>query len=159
MTAPSDSNEDGNLYSFELSQMKLNAQLVVLSGCNTGYGLLRNSEGLISIARSFFYTGVRTVVYTLWPIADQAGSKLIGNFYQGLRHRQTLDIAMRTAKLNYLEMTDPVKAHPFYWAGYAIVGKTDPVPIARPYLWAEILFSSLVIIILLSFFLYRKIKA
>jgi len=157
MTAPSDSNEDGNLYSYELSQMELDAQLVVLSGCNTGYGLLRNSEGLISIARSFFYTGVRSVVYTLWPIADQAGSYLISNFYQGLRHRQTLDIAMRKAKLSYLEMTDPVKAHPFYWAGYAIVGKTDPVPLARPYLWVEIL-SSLVILILLSFLLYRKVK-
>jgi hypothetical protein len=64
---------------------------------------------------------------------------------------------MRKAKLSYLEMTDPVKAHPFYWAGYAIVGKTDPVPLTRPYLWVEIL-SSLVILILLSFLLYRKVK-
>ena len=53
--------------------MKLNAQLVMLSGCNTGYGLLRRSEGLISIARSFFYTGVRTIGYTLWPVADNTG--------------------------------------------------------------------------------------
>jgi CHAT domain-containing protein len=77
MTTPSDSNEDGNLYSYELMQMKLDAQLVVLSGCNTGYGLLRNCEGLVSLARSFFYTGVRTVALTLWPVADQAGSRLV----------------------------------------------------------------------------------
>jgi CHAT domain-containing protein len=157
MTAPADSNEDGNLYSYELMQMDLDAQLVVLSGCNTGYGLLRNSEGLVSIARSFFYTGVRTVAYTIWPVADQAGSSLVKFFYQGLRHRQTLDNALQEAKLSFLEKAEPVKAHPFYWAGYVIVGKTAPVPMIRIYTWLILTIPA--VIIILVFFLYRRFRA
>jgi CHAT domain-containing protein len=158
MTAPSDSASDGYLYAYELRQMKLNAQLVVLSGCNTGFGKLRLSEGLVSLARSFFYTGVRTMAFTLWPVADNAGSRLISSFYSELRrHRFTLDNAMREAKLDFLKKTDPVKAHPFYWAGYVIVGKEDPVPLGRPYLWPGIILASLLITVL-SVLLYRKFR-
>jgi CHAT domain-containing protein len=158
MTAPADSGEDGNLYAYELSQMDLNAQLVVLSGCNTGFGLLRKSEGLISIARSFFYTGVRTVMYTLWPVADEAGATLIVNFYKELKHRQRLDDALRVSKLNFLKNADPVKAHPFYWAGYVIVGKTDKVQLTEFPAWSKIVLAIL-LTLTLSTFVYRKFRA
>jgi CHAT domain-containing protein len=156
MTAPADSTGEGSLYSYELTQMELDAQLVVLSGCSTGFGLLRNCEGLVSLARSFFYTGVRTVAMTLWPVADQSGSQLMSDFYKGLRKRQTLDQSMKEAKLNFLQSADPVKAHPFYWAGYIIVGKTDPVSVKKyP---AAILALPVAGIILFIYLLYRKIR-
>jgi CHAT domain-containing protein len=157
MTAPDDSSEDGYLYAYELSQMKLKAQLVVLSGCNTGYGRLRKSEGLVSLARSFFYTGVRTVAYTLWPVADNAGSTLTGSFYREIRHHQTLDRALRNAKLEFLEHADPVKAHPFYWAGYVIVGKTDCVGLSK-YGRLPVIFGISALVALLLYFLYRKFR-
>jgi|WetSurSiteA1Bulk_404760.scaffolds.fasta_scaffold00196_4 CHAT domain-containing protein len=156
MSAPADSADDGCLYSFEIMQMDLNAQLVVLSGCNTGYGMLRNSEGLISIARSFFYTGVRTVAFTLWQVADQAGSALISDFYKEIRHRKSLDLAMRTAKLRYLDRADPVMAHPFYWAGYVLIGKTDSLAIRRTFLWIIIFGVPLATIFIIYY--YRKIR-
>jgi hypothetical protein len=155
MTSPSDSVDDGYLYSYEISQLNLNAQLVVLSGCNTGFGVLRKSEGLISIARSFFYTGVRTVMYTLWPVADDAGAAIISSFYKGLKHHNRPDDALRESKLKFLENADPVKAHPFFWAGYVIVGKTNHVHLSRYGLWPEIILISL-IVAMISFFLYRK---
>ncbi len=158
MTAPSDTTEDGNLYSYEISQMKLQAQLVVLSGCNTGYGLLRRSEGLVSIARSFLYTGIRTVAFTLWPVADRAGSNLVSSFYKALRSRSTLDKALRKAKLSILEEADPVMAHPYYWAGYIVAGNTDAVPVFRLSFWIIIFISSVAMVFLLVF-LYRKINA
>jgi CHAT domain-containing protein len=156
MTATADSTGEGNLYSYELTQMELDAQLVVLSGCSTGFGLLRNCEGLVSLARSFFYTGVRTVVLTLWPVADQSGSQLVSEFYKGLRKQQTLDQSMKDAKLNFLQSADPVKAHPFYWAGYIIVGKTDPVPLKK-YPVAMLVLPAAVLI-LFFYLLYRKIR-
>jgi CHAT domain-containing protein len=157
MTAPADTIEDGCLYSYEITQMKLNAQLVVLSGCNTGYGIMRKNEGLISIARSFFYTGVRTVTYTLWPVADGTGALIISEFYKELRHRHRLDDALRNSKLKFLEEADPVKAHPFYWAGYVVVGKTDSVTLQK---YNPLLKGGLasLILILLSACLYKKLK-
>jgi len=131
MTAPHDTSEDGFLYSYELMQMNLNAQLVVLSGCNTGFGVLRYSEGLISIARSFFYTGVRTVAYTLWQLPDEAGAFIIENFYKLIKRRNKPEDALRESKLEFLSNTDAVKSHPFYWASYVIVGKSDQVSLVR----------------------------
>jgi CHAT domain-containing protein len=131
MTAPPDTSEDGFLYSYELMQMNLNAQLVVLSGCNTGFGVLRYSEGLISIARSFFYTGVRTVAYTLWQLPDEAGAFIIENFYKLIKRRNKPEDALRESKLEFLSNTDAVKSHPFYWASYVIVGKSDQVSLVR----------------------------
>jgi CHAT domain-containing protein len=127
MSSPKDSQASSKLYSYEIMQMNLKAQLVVLSGCNTGYGILMQSEGLISIARSFFYAGVRTAVYTLWPVADKAGSKLMVTFYQEICKGQDTDVSMQKAKIKYLEEADPLKNHPFYWSGYLLVGKSDPV--------------------------------
>jgi CHAT domain-containing protein len=137
--------------------MKFNAQLVVLSGCNTGFGKLRFSEGLVSLARSFFYTGVRTVAFTLWPVADNAGSDLVSLFYKGLGHRQTLDVALRNAKLTFLDHADPVKVHPFYWANYIVVGRTDEVPLRKFPLSPLALLAS-VLAIIMAVFLYRKFK-
>ncbi len=157
MTAPDDSAEDGFLHASEISLMNLKAQLVVLSGCNTGFGLLLKSEGLISIARSFFYTGVRSMAYTLWPVADKAGSDLTIRFYKEIRRHKTLDCALRDAKLKFLEDADPLKSHPFYWAGYVIVGKTNSVPLTRFPLWPKIMLAS-VLAAILAWFIYRKVS-
>ncbi|HLO60730.1 MAG TPA: CHAT domain-containing protein [Bacteroidales bacterium] len=126
-----DTTDDGRLYSYEINESQLNAHLVVLSGCSTGYGRLMFSEGLVSLARSFFYTGVRTVVFTLWNIADDAGSKISTGFYGQMSEHQSLDIAMRNAKLEYLENADPLKSHPYYWAGYIVLGRTQSIELHK----------------------------
>jgi CHAT domain-containing protein len=153
-----DSINEGYLYSFELRQMKLNAQLVVLSGCNTGYGKLRISEGLVSLSRSLFYTNVRTVAFTLWSVADNSGSILVTNFYKGLYKKQLLDIAMRNAKLDFLKNTDPVRTHPYYWANFMVVGKTENIPVHPPFnrIWFVLLS---LIGATTAVFLFRKFRA
>jgi CHAT domain-containing protein len=144
MNSPSDSTEDGLLHAYELRQLQLNAQLVVLSGCSTGFGKLSLNEGLISLARSFFYAGVRTVAFTLWPVADHAGAKLTEKFYRGLKDRQTLDVAMRNAKLDYIRHADPINSHPYYWANYVIAGNADTVPFNKSPVRAGIILIGLV---------------
>jgi len=157
MTPTADSAGDGRLYSFEISQMDLSAQLVVLSGCNTGIGKLLNGEGLISLARSFFYTGVRTVTYTLWPVADKASSSLTGSFYAGMKRDKPLDEALRTAKLTFLDHADPVKSHPYYWAGYVVVGRTEPLLLRGRYSRLLLVFCAL-LAVLAAFVIFRKVR-
>ncbi len=128
---PMDTINDGILHSYEVYQLNLLAQLVVLSGCNTGYGRLQNGEGLLSLARSFFFTGVLSVAYTLWPISDRSSANLIANFYKEVIHGQSLDLALRNAKLKYLKHSDPVKSHPYFWAGYILAGKIDPIQVNK----------------------------
>jgi CHAT domain-containing protein len=122
-----DMQNDGFLYSYELYQLQLNAQLIVLSGCNTGMGLLKQGEGLLSLSRSFFYSGARSVAFTLWPQADETGADIMIGFYKGIKDEKRLEDALRHAKLDYLSGADPVKSHPYYWGGFLIVGKTDPI--------------------------------
>ncbi len=153
MSAPDDTVDDSKLHAFEIMQLKINAQLVVLSGCNTGYGVLRKNEGLISLTRSFLYTGVRTVAYTLWPVADASGAKITGSLYKKLRQRYRLDDALRDSKLEFLENADPVTAHPFYWAGYVVAGKADRLVIRKH---ARLIISLASIITLLMVFLFLK---
>jgi CHAT domain-containing protein len=126
-TSGKDTFNDGVLYSYELYQLQLNAQLIVLSGCNTGMGLLKQGEGLLSLSRSFFYSGARSVAFTLWPQADQTGADIMIGFYTGIKNKKRLESALQSAKLNYLSDADPAKSHPYYWGGFLIVGKTDPI--------------------------------
>jgi CHAT domain-containing protein len=123
----SDETNDGKLYAFEIKQLKLNAKLAVLSGCNTGFGRLRLSEGFISLARSFYYAGIRTVAFTLWSVADVSSAEIMKKFYKEIDDGQTLDRAMMKSKVSFISDADPVKAHPYYWAGFIISGKADAV--------------------------------
>lgn len=134
-----DISNDGYLYAYEISQLTLKAQMVVLNGCNTGNGTLRKNEGLISLARSFFSAGARTVAYSLWPVSDHSGSVLVSDFYRKLNRNKRLDDALRETKLNFIEDTDPVKAHPYYWANFMIAGKTDSIMLHKYPFWLKAL--------------------
>jgi CHAT domain-containing protein len=123
-----DSREDGFLNTYELYNMKLDARLVVLSACNTGYGKLVRGEGIMSLARGFMYAGCPSIVMSLWPVDDRSTSILMQNFYEGLKKGQSKDEALRQAKLDFLKNADEVKANPFYWSGMIFVGDMDPLP-------------------------------
>ena len=127
-TQNSDSVEDGFLNAYELYNMDLDAELAVLSACNTGYGKLARGEGVMSLGRAFAYAGCPSILMSLWPAQDQATADIMTYFYEGLSAGHSKDKALREAKLKYLENTEDLFAHPFYWAGFVLQG--DPRPIA-----------------------------
>ncbi len=138
-----DSANDGFLNTYEIYNMQINAPLVVLSACNTGYGKLHKGEGIISLSRGFFTAGAKSIVMTLWSIGDKTSSKLMHNFYTNLAANQNIGDAMQNAKLEYLDQTDEMKAHPYFWAGYIVLGNTgatfEPdVPKTKYYFWGVI---------------------
>jgi len=104
----------------EVFNLRLNANLVVLSSCQTGLGQFIKGEGIEGISRAFFYAGSSSVVMSLWTINDQVSSQFMERFYYHLKNSEDLAQAIRQAKL---EMIDSgVVSHPYYWAGFILSG-------------------------------------
>ncbi|MEP0987221.1 CHAT domain-containing protein [Ekhidna sp.] len=126
-TNVNDSIEDNLLHTFELFNMKLDADLAVLSACETGYGKVVKGDGIMSLASGFAYAGVPSVVMSHWQVDDQSTSILMGYFYEFLSKGLSNSEALRRAKLKYLETTSPEKIHPFYWGSFVVIGDDTPV--------------------------------
>jgi len=152
-----DSTEDGLLNTNEIYNMKFNARMVVLSACNTGDGKLLKGEGVMSLARGFFYAGCPSVVMTLWTVEDKTGSNLMTNFYNYLSQGIDKDDALRQAKLEYLKTADPLKSHPYFWSGYVTLGDIDPLYNNNLY-WKLIYIAMGSLAILLFFFVRKRIR-
>ncbi|WP_299245916.1 CHAT domain-containing tetratricopeptide repeat protein [uncultured Aquimarina sp.] len=134
--AKDDSSENGLLYVKDLYGYSINADLVALSGCQTGLGKLQKGEGMLSLARGFSYAGAKSLVTTLWKVNDQTTSELIQEFYKNLDASLPKDKALREAKLTYLEtVDDELLTHPYYWSGFMISGDTAALQTDASYLW------------------------
>ncbi|RXQ95095.1 CHAT domain-containing protein [Ancylomarina salipaludis] len=120
-----DSLNDGLLNTYEIYNMNLKARMVVLSACNSGDGKFLKGEGVMSLARGFFYSGCPSLIMTLWTVEDLSGSKLMSSFYKYLSQSFPKDVALQQAKLDYLESADALKSHPYFWSGYVAIGETQ----------------------------------
>ena len=138
--------EDGELNFYELLNMEIPAQMVVLSACETGLGKLRNGEGVMSLGRAFSYAGVPSVMTSFWSVEDQSSADLMKRFYQHLAAGETKDDALRLSKLSFLEETIGAKNHPYYWAGFGVLGNTQPITQESHWKWIGILLVLLVLI-------------
>ena len=111
--------DDGFLKLPEVSALKLNADLVVLSACRTGQGRMHNGEGVSGLARVFLYAGSRGVVCSLWSVDDSATSELMQNMYGRLKDGKPTTDALREAKLAMIRGDQP----PLFWAPFIHIGR------------------------------------
>jgi CHAT domain-containing protein len=118
--------EDGSLYPSEIVQLPLDADLVVLSACETAVGPIEGEEGISTLARAFLLAGTRTVVSTLWTIDDDSTLYLMKVFYAELARKQSVPEALRVAKRSMLKKFGPRKAVPYFWAGLTVEGFAPP---------------------------------
>lgn len=109
----------------ELYTYKNNADLVVLSACETNLGEIKEGEGVLSLARGFFYSGSKSVVSSLWKVNDASTSGIMTNFYTNLKNRQTKVKALNNAKRKYLEEHSLSEKSPYYWASFILIGDTS----------------------------------
>lgn len=109
----------------ELYTYKNNADLVVLSACQTNLGEIKKGEGVLSLARGFFYSGANSVISSLWNINDASSSYLIKNFYSNLINKQTKSEALNNAKRKYLQEHSLSEKSPYYWASFVLIGDTS----------------------------------
>ena len=128
--------EDDVLYAFELGSVNLNADLVVLSACQTGAGKLHRGEGVYSLSRAFAAAGVPTTVMSLWRLSDVAAPALVTSFFKQLKNGQSKDEALRQAKLAYLaDENNEGAMHPSIWAGVVANGDMSPMDLPANYSW------------------------
>jgi len=112
--------EDGILYSSELSSLDINADLLVLSACETGIGKLVIGEGLIAITRGFVNAGIPNIVYSLWNVADKNTSDLMIGFYMEILTGKTYSEALRKVKLKMIKNTST--SFPKTWSSFMLAG-------------------------------------
>ncbi len=122
-----DSIEDNFLYGHEIAQMDLEASLVVLSACETGYGKFEQGEGVMSMARSFMYAGVPSAVVSLWQVNDVSTSIIMKMFYEYLGGGLSKSEALTAAKQEYLQNVTGIAAHPAFWAAFVCIGEDSPL--------------------------------
>lgn len=118
---------DGILNVYELYGMRLHAELVVLSACNTGIGVIKEGEGIASLARAFAYAGSPNLIMSLWPVKDNTTPKLMAHFYDSLSVGRPKGEALRQAKLAYLQQENDLFLHPYYWGGFIYTGDRRPI--------------------------------
>jgi CHAT domain-containing protein len=132
---PGEGQDNGLLQAWEIfEQVRLDADLVTLSACQSAMGKELSGEGLMGLTRAFQYAGARTVLASLWNISDSSTAELMKRFYGYLRAGQTKDDALRHAQLDLLHgaantsggdpgSSPPLDAsHPFYWAAFELLG-------------------------------------
>jgi CHAT domain-containing protein len=116
--------EDGRLEVHEVFGLRLNARLLVLSACQTGLGAgaladVPPGDDWVGLVQGFLFAGASNVLATLWPVADIATARLMERFYRELAVGRSEAEAL--AAMQRLAVRDPSTAHPFYWAGFALV--------------------------------------
>jgi CHAT domain-containing protein/tetratricopeptide (TPR) repeat protein len=115
-------SQDGFLRLSDIYNLELNADLVVLSACQTALGKQINGEGLIGITRGFMYAGSARVVASLWNVDDEATAELMKKFYEGmLKNDRTPAESLRAAQM-WMRNQKRWKA-PYYWAGFILLGE------------------------------------
>jgi len=119
---PTDSNytNDGILYASETYNLDLNADLVVLSSCESGVGKLFKGEGMIALTRGLLYSGTSNIIFSLWKISDKHTSELMVEFYRQMISGKSYSESLKAAKLKLIK--NQVTARPRSWAGFLLIG-------------------------------------
>lgn len=117
--------DDGVLTSGEIAQLKLNAEWVILSACNTAGGEKTDADTLSGLARAFFYAGSRALLVSHWAVDNDATVTLITKTFEALKATPSVGRAgaLRAAMLGMIATNNDPAAHPAYWAPFAVVGE------------------------------------
>jgi len=121
---PGEGQENGLLQAWEIFEsVRLDADLVTLSACESGMGKEMGGEGLVGLARAFQYAGARSVLASLWPVQDDASAALMVRFYGYLRTGRTKDEALRQAQVDAIhDAARGATARPLDWAAWKLIG-------------------------------------
>ncbi|BAZ01093.1 TPR repeat-containing protein [Tolypothrix tenuis PCC 7101] len=110
--------DDGLLTPAEIVNLPINAELVVLSACDTGRGTI-TGDGVIGLSRSLITAGASSVIVSLWSVPDSPTSELMTEFYQQWQQHPDKAVALRTAMLNAMKK----HPHPINWAAFTLIGE------------------------------------
>jgi len=118
-----DGESDGLLTALDLCRLRVPAQLVVLSACETGRGRLHKSEGVVGLARAFMLAGAPRVIASLWRVDDEATRSLMGEFYRRWKGGAGAAAALKQAQESIAARAK--WSHPYYWAAWQLWGLAE----------------------------------
>ncbi len=121
---PGSSRHDDVLRLGEIYGLRLSADLVVLSACDTGLGRLVDGEGVVGLTGGFLYAGARNVVVSLWQVEDRSAAELMRGFYANSLRSNDFRKSLRQAKLAVIEAGGEF-SRPYHWAGYVLFGSSS----------------------------------
>lgn len=153
--------QDGAMTASDIYTSRSKANMAVLSACNTGYGKIEKGEGVMSMARAFHFSGIPSVVMSLWKVPDRETKSIMIDFYKYLKRGENKSEALRHAKLNYLkENSIGDLNHPYYWSGFVINGNTDSIEgTSLLYSWGWLIILSIGLLIFGFLFIRNKRKS
>jgi len=129
-----ENQDNGLLQAWEVfEKMRTEAELVVLSACSTALGKEMGGEGLVGLTRAFQYAGAKSVLASLWEVADVSTAEFMTKFYEYLKKGLSKDMALRAAQIDFIEKPLSLKSpsgkiekfpasHPFFWAAFILIG-------------------------------------
>lgn len=123
------------LFAHQIYYAHLDADLVLLSACQTGLGKIAPGEGTMSLSRAFQAAGCPSTVMSLWKVGDRATGALMDLFLANIRAGQDKDEALTKAKRTWLEQ-NAFDAFPYHWAGFVLTGNAEPVQLPAPW-WQQ----------------------
>lgn len=142
----------------EIYSMRIPAELLILSACETGVGEVKDGEGMIGLHHAFTQAGVRSILSTLWTVDDRSMIALMVPFATCLAEGMTKDQALQSAKLQFLTQ-HPKQGHPFYWSALTLQGSLQPLhQSGKWWLWAGLALLLLGLIMTRGIWLFRKGK-
>ena len=128
LTNSHDDTYDDALTAAEICHLDLNADLAVLSACQTGTGKINRGEGVMSLGRAFSFAGVPATIMSLWRVPDASTAQLMPAFYQALQKGMPKHKALNIARSDYLRQAKVLQQrHPYFWAGFILYGDTKPL--------------------------------
>jgi CHAT domain-containing protein/tetratricopeptide (TPR) repeat protein len=119
---PQEGRDNGLLQAWEIfDELRLDADLVTLSACDSGLGKEMGGEGLVGLVRAFQFAGSRSVLASLWGVGDVSTSRFMERFYQHLHDGLSKDEALRAAQVDQIREKS-ASSHPFHWAAFELFG-------------------------------------
>jgi CHAT domain-containing protein len=114
---------DAYLNLYDLYQLKLNAELVTLSGCATGMNVVTPGDELLGLIRGLLFAGAHSLLLSLWDVHDESTADFMTRFYRRFQEGEGKATALRGAMIELRERFP----HPYYWAPFTLIGKVSPI--------------------------------
>lgn len=118
---------NGNLLPDDIRNLKLNLELVGLTGCESNEGELIIGDGTKGMTEAFIGAGAKRVISTLWKIDERSSAMIMLEFYRNIRAGQPADIALQNAKLKFISRADELEQTPSFWGGILLYGSMEPL--------------------------------
>lgn len=148
--------EDSYLYIYEIAKMHLDAELVVLSSCETNKGKQINGEAVLGIARAFQLASCPNLIFSYWLVDDRSAKEVIYNFFKSFKEGLRPPESLRSSKLDFLQNASTIHSNPAYWAAFSYYGNPDLKLNPTQKLPSQLILVVSTLLILLSFYFFLK---